>query len=121
MPKSHTSLCVLSGSEDGDTVGIAQDILNKAGLVSGDIVSCEVSNEKIVISKTHSPQKNTLENLFRDYDGGSFKTDLADLGDPAGMEKWQTASPGVTRVSDPSLRPRPGSGWTTTLPCGRRR
>jgi hypothetical protein len=35
-----------------------------------------------------SPKRGTLEYLFRDYDGTSFQTELADLGAPAGNEKW---------------------------------
>ncbi|MDR1481885.1 MAG: hypothetical protein LBI74_04605 [Synergistaceae bacterium] len=34
------------------------------------------------------PKPGTLEYLFRDYDGTSFKTELIDLGAPVGNEKW---------------------------------
>ncbi|MDR1205220.1 MAG: hypothetical protein LBL26_07035 [Peptococcaceae bacterium] len=34
------------------------------------------------------PEPGTLEYLFRDYDGTSFQTELANLGAPAGNEKW---------------------------------
>jgi hypothetical protein len=34
------------------------------------------------------PAPGTLEYLFRDYDGASFQAELADLGDPAGNERW---------------------------------
>ena len=44
--------------------------------------------EKTVISGNDIPQKETLESLFKDYNGHIFKTNLIDLGDPVGEEKW---------------------------------
>jgi hypothetical protein len=35
-----------------------------------------------------SPKRGTLESLFDGYDGTPFQTELADLGEPAGNEKW---------------------------------
>jgi hypothetical protein len=34
------------------------------------------------------PKPETLEYLFRGYDGTPFQTELADLGSPVGNEKW---------------------------------
>jgi hypothetical protein len=35
-----------------------------------------------------NPKQGMLEYLFRDYDGTSFQTELADLGAPVGNEEW---------------------------------
>lgn len=39
-------------------------------------------------SDVPAPKLETLEDLFKDYDGGSFETELVDLGEPVGNEKW---------------------------------
>ena len=44
--------------------------------------------EKTGISRNDIPKKEALESLFKDYEGLIFKTDLIDLGDPVGEEKW---------------------------------
>ena len=88
MRQNHSNLGVLSKLEDDVEVKIPQDILNRAGFVSGDRLFFEIVNESIVISKAGSPKEGTLEYLFKDYGGGSFQTSLVDLGDAAGKEKW---------------------------------
>ena len=35
-----------------------------------------------------SPKSETLEYLFKDYDGGEFNAELIDLGEVVGNEKW---------------------------------
>lgn len=39
-------------------------------------------------SNVPAPKPETLEYLFKDYDGGSFETEIVDLGEPVGKEKW---------------------------------
>jgi antitoxin MazE len=53
-----------------------------------DKVYLEVNDEKIIITKVPSPQKGTLEYLFKDYSGESFKTDLINPLKPVGKEQW---------------------------------
>jgi len=48
----------------------------------------EKEHGRIILSKTLMPKADTLEYLFKDYSGGSFKTELIDLGEPAGDEQW---------------------------------
>ena len=48
----------------------------------------EASEKKIIISKAPSPKKGTLEYLFKDYCGESFKTKLINPLEPMGNEKW---------------------------------
>jgi len=35
-----------------------------------------------------TPKQGTLEYLFKDYKGGTFKTELIDLGESVGNEEW---------------------------------
>jgi antitoxin component of MazEF toxin-antitoxin module len=79
---------VLSKWEEGGEVKISPDILCRAGFVSGDSLNFKIVNESIVISKVGSPKKVTLEHLFEGYDGGPFQTNLIELGDAVGEEKW---------------------------------
>jgi len=39
-------------------------------------------------TKTPAPKKGTLEYLFKDYNGESFKTTLINPVKPTGKEKW---------------------------------
>ncbi len=42
----------------------------------------------IVLSKVPVPKKGTLEYLFKDYEGGAFRTEIEDMGGPVGEEQW---------------------------------
>jgi antitoxin MazE len=42
----------------------------------------------IVIRRARRPKPGTIEYLFKNYDGGSFETELIDLGEARGDEKW---------------------------------
>jgi len=53
-----------------------------------DKVYLETCDNKIIISKTPTPKKGTLEYLFKDYSGESFKTTLINPLEPVGNEKW---------------------------------
>jgi len=67
---------------------IPSKIMKEMHLVSNDKVYLETSDDKIIITKTPSPKKGTLEYLFKDYSGESFKTTLLNPATPAGNEKW---------------------------------
>ena len=88
MERDFSSTVTLTVLEDGNVIEVPSDILNLAGFVSGDVLRFEVAKEKIVISRNNVPQKETLESLFKNYEGLPFKTNLIDLGDPVGEEKW---------------------------------
>ena len=73
---------------EADNAGrVLSDILSIAGFAPGDVVRFEIAKEKIVISRNNISQQETLESLFKNYEGLSFKTDLIDLGNPVGEEK----------------------------------
>ena len=69
-------------------VRIPAEILKKAQVDLNDVLHFDVDEYgRIVTSKVLSPKEGTLEYLFKDYDGGSFQTELIDLGEPIGNEK----------------------------------
>ena len=88
MEHIFSNTLTLSELEGGNSIKVPLDILNLAGFTSGEVVRFEIANEKIVISRDNLPQKETLESLFKNYDGLPFKTDVIDLGGPVGEEKW---------------------------------
>jgi antitoxin component of MazEF toxin-antitoxin module len=44
--------------------------------------------DKGILFEYPKKQPQTIEELFADYKGGSFKTELIDLGESVGNEKW---------------------------------
>jgi antitoxin component of MazEF toxin-antitoxin module len=88
MPRNHSSLSFSSRLEDGSAVKIPHEVLSQAGFNPGDAVFLRIEDTNIIISKTDSPEEGSLESLFKDYACGSFQTELLDLGDPVGEEKW---------------------------------
>ena len=70
-------------------VRIPAEILKKAQVDLNDMLYFDVDESgRIIMSKIPMPKKGTLEYLFKDYSGDSFKTELIDLGEPAGNEQW---------------------------------
>lgn len=67
---------------------IPSNIIKKMGIDCNDKVYLETTEDKIIITKSPAPKKGTLEYLFKDYSGGSFKTILINPAEPAGNEKW---------------------------------
>jgi len=63
-------------------------IVKKMGIDCNDKVYLETTDDKIIITKAPAPQKGTLEYLFKDYSGGSFKTALINPTEPLENEKW---------------------------------
>jgi len=78
-------------SQWGNSKGIRVpiEVLKKAEIELNDKLFFEVDeNQRIILTKAPAPKQGTIEYLFKDYDGGSFKTELSDLGEPVGNEKW---------------------------------
>ena len=78
-------------SKWGNSKGIRvpNEILQKANVNLNDKLYLEVEKDGcIILSKVPAPQKGTLEYLFKDYQKPPFQTELLDLGEPVGSEKW---------------------------------
>jgi len=58
------------------------------GISCNDKVYLETNDDKIIITKTPAPKKGTLEYLFKDYSGESFRTELINPLKPVGNEQW---------------------------------
>ena len=70
-------------------VRVPAEILKKAQIDLDDKLFFDVDEYgRIIMSKIPMPKSGTLEYLFKDYSGNSFKTELVDLGEPVGNEKW---------------------------------
>ena len=67
---------------------IPAKMLKQMGIDCNDKVYIETSEDRIIITKAPVPQKGTLEYLFKDYSGESFKTDVVNPTEPAGNERW---------------------------------
>jgi len=67
---------------------IPAKILKEMGIDCNDKVYLEASKERIIITKAPMPQKGTLEYLFKDYSGESFRTELINPTEPTGNERW---------------------------------
>lgn len=68
-------------------VRLPKMLLESVNLSDNDSVEIMAEGNKIIIKKVES-QCKTIQELFQNYEGGSFKTELIDLGGPMGNEKW---------------------------------
>ena len=78
-------------SQWGNSKGIRVpvEVLRKAQIDLNDKLFFEVDeNKRIILTRMPTPKKGTLEYLFKDYIGGTFQTELIDLGESVGNEKW---------------------------------
>lgn len=78
-------------SQWGNSKGIRMpvEVLRKAQVELNDKLFFEVDeNRRIILTRTPTPKQGTLEYLFKDYDGSRFKTELINLGEAVGNEKW---------------------------------
>jgi len=80
---------VISRWGNSKGIRIPVEVLRKAQIDLNDKLFFEVDeNKRIILTKTPSPKQGTLEYLFKDYSSGVFETELIDLGETVGGEKW---------------------------------
>ena len=79
---------VLSKWGNSHALRIPVNMVKELGIEANDTVYLENDEEKIIISKAPVPKKGTLEYLFKDYSGESFRTVLVNPRKPRGNEKW---------------------------------
>ena len=63
-------------------------MMSRLGIEANNKVYLESNEDKIIISKVPTPPKGTLEYLFKDYSGETFRTVLVNPVKPEGNEKW---------------------------------
>jgi len=64
------------------------EMSRQLGINANDEVILELREKVLTVSKPSTPRKGTIEYLFKDYCGESFKTDLSNPVEPVGEEKW---------------------------------
>ena len=88
---------VISKWGNSKGVRIPKPYLENLGLKENDVVDIEVSNNIIMIKKSHQRKRKTIEERFEEFYGTDFETaisdnlydfELMDWGKPAGEEVW---------------------------------
>ena len=80
---------IVSQWSNSKGICVPVEILRKAQVDPNDKLLFEVDDDKrIILTKAPTPKQGTLEYLFKDYDSGKFQTELVDLGEAKGNEKW---------------------------------
>jgi antitoxin component of MazEF toxin-antitoxin module len=70
-------------------VSLPKDLLDSVNLTDDDTVEITVADNSIIITKAKQRRKReTIEEIFADYDGGYFNTKELDWGEPQGEEVW---------------------------------
>jgi len=64
------------------------EMTRSLGISANDEVILEVRENILTVSKPSTPREGTIEYLFKDYSGESFKTELTNPVEPVGNEKW---------------------------------
>jgi len=67
---------------------IPAEMARYLGISANDEVVLEVKENVLTVSKPETPREGTIEYLFKDYSGESFKTELTNPVEPVGKEKW---------------------------------
>jgi antitoxin component of MazEF toxin-antitoxin module len=67
---------------------IPVEMTRRLGISPNDEVVLEVREDVLTVSKPSTPREGTIEYLFKDYSGESFKTKLTNPVKPVGREKW---------------------------------
>ncbi len=84
---AQTAIVSKWGNSQG--VRVPVEVLRRAQVRINDELYFDVDEKgRIVMSKVPVPQEGTLEYLFINYSGGPFRTNVADLGEPVGEERW---------------------------------
>jgi antitoxin MazE len=79
---------VLSKWGNSQALRLPVEITRQLDLHTNDRVFLEVENDKLTITKAPAPKRGTIEYLFKDYSGESFKTELVNPVRPIGKEQW---------------------------------
>ena len=85
MLQAKTTISMWGNSQ---ALRIPVEITRRLGIRANDEVVLEVKDKVLTVSKPETPIKGTIEYLFKDYKGGSFKTKLTNPVKPIGGEKW---------------------------------
>jgi len=85
MLKVKTTVSMWGNSQ---ALRIPVEMTRRLGISANDEVVLEVKENILTVSKPSTPREGTIEYLFKDYSGESFKTELTNPVKPVGNEKW---------------------------------
>lgn len=78
------------GNSNG--VRIPKNVMQFLGIHTDDTITIDTEivdgRKRIVIESASAPKEDTIAELFKDYEGGSFKSEVIDFGEPIGKELW---------------------------------
>jgi antitoxin component of MazEF toxin-antitoxin module len=78
----------VSMSGNSQALRLPIEMSRQLGIRANDEVILELRENVLTVSKPSTPREGTIEYLFKDYSGESFKTELTNPVEPAGEEKW---------------------------------
>jgi antitoxin component of MazEF toxin-antitoxin module len=64
------------------------EMTRQLGIRANYEVVLEVRENILTVSKPTTPREGTIEYLFKDYSGESFRTELTNPVEPVGKEQW---------------------------------
>jgi antitoxin component of MazEF toxin-antitoxin module len=67
---------------------IPVEISRRLGITANDEVVLELKENILTVSKPATPREGTIEYLFKNYSGESFRTELTNPVEPVGKEQW---------------------------------
>jgi antitoxin MazE len=73
---------------NSNALRIPAEIIRRLGLNVNDRVYLNVENDKLTVAKIPEPEKGSLEYLFKDYSGETFRAELVNPQEPIGNERW---------------------------------
>lgn len=78
------------GNSNG--IRIPKNVMQFLGIHTDDniTIATEVvdGKKRIVIESVGAPKEYTVAELFKDYEGGPFQSEVIDFGEPIGKELW---------------------------------
>jgi antitoxin MazE len=93
MEEKMSATGVISKWGNSQALRLPAEIMRRLELHTNDRVFLDLEDDadfgpKLTITKAPSPKKGTIEYLFKDYSGESFKTELINPKVPIGEERW---------------------------------
>jgi len=85
MLRAKTTVSMWGNSQ---ALRIPVEMTRQLGILANDEVVLEVRENILTVSKPETPREGTIEYLFKDYSGESFKTELTNPLESAGREEW---------------------------------
>lgn len=70
---------------NSSAIRFPKELLSQVGFENNSLIEVEIVGNKLILQKVTKHQ--SIQDLFKDYQGGSFKSELVEL-EPVGNELW---------------------------------